>query len=214
VRDAAPEVEGAQTGVDDAGSAADRTSHAWRRLDDQLAWYERRERRNQRVVLPAQGRADRHRRRHSVAAGTGASAWITGSLGATIVVLEGVQQLFQFQQNWIRYRATTESLKHEKYLFLSRAGPYTDPTSTDAVLAERVEGLVTQSTRHGHPSRPTPVVAMSPDRALSATLSHKFHPTSLPGSGNARRRSESDADGRIRAASHDLTIEPGRPITP
>lgn len=35
-----------------------------------------------------------------------------------------MQQLFQFQQNWITYRATAEALKHEQFLFLSEAGPY------------------------------------------------------------------------------------------
>lgn len=79
-----------------------------------------------------------------VVAGAGAGAWITGSLGATIVVLEGFQQLFQFQQNWSSYRATAEGLKHEKYLFLMRAGPYRDSPAPEGVLAERVEGLVSQ----------------------------------------------------------------------
>ena len=60
------------------------------------------------------------------------------------MVLEGFQQLFQFQQNWITYRATSEALKHEKFLYLTRAGPYRDSPAPDAVLAERVEGLVSQ----------------------------------------------------------------------
>jgi uncharacterized protein DUF4231 len=70
------------------------------------------------------------------------SAWVTGSLGALIVVLEGLQQLFQFQQNWTGYRATAEALKHEKYLYLARAGPYADVAGVDALLAERVEAVV------------------------------------------------------------------------
>jgi len=79
-----------------------------------------------------------------VSAGAIVSAWITGSLGALIVVLEGLQQLFQFQQNWTGYRATAEALKHEKYLYLARAGPYADTSREEGLLAERVEGLVSQ----------------------------------------------------------------------
>jgi hypothetical protein len=58
-------------------------------------------------------------------------------------VLEGVQQLQQYQQNWTSYRSTCEQLKHEKFLFLARAGPYAtgDPAKQ---LAERVESLVSQ----------------------------------------------------------------------
>ncbi len=58
-------------------------------------------------------------------------------------MLEGVQQLFQWQTNWVLYRSTTEALKHEKFLFLSCAGPYAT-TDRLQVLVERVEGLVSQ----------------------------------------------------------------------
>jgi hypothetical protein len=144
VRDAAADVERAQTSPDDVDSAAHANSYAWRRLEDQLAWYERKSAENKhwfyrlkvlQIVIAAA---------IPVAAGTGTSAWVTGSLGAAVVVFEGFQQLFQFQQNWVGYRATAESLKHEKYLCVARAGPYADLAHPDAVLAERVEGLVSQ----------------------------------------------------------------------
>jgi hypothetical protein len=67
--------------------------------------------------------------------------WLTGSLGALIAVLEGLQQLNQYQQNWIRYRATCESSKREKYLYLAKAGPYAGVSDARALLAERIESL-------------------------------------------------------------------------
>jgi len=67
--------------------------------------------------------------------------WLTGSLGALIAVLEGLQQLNQYQQNWIRYRSTCESLKREKYLYLAKAGPYAGVSDARALLAERIESL-------------------------------------------------------------------------
>lgn len=70
--------------------------------------------------------------------------WLTGSVGALIAVFEGLQQLKQYQQNWIRYRSTCESLKHEKYLYLAKAGPYAGVSDAHALLAERVESLVSQ----------------------------------------------------------------------
>lgn len=84
-----------------------------------------------------------------VTAALGAAAAVAGTLGASIVVLEGLQQLFQLQQSWTGYRATAESLKRERFLCLSRAGPYraaVDGIDRDAVLAERVEARV--STEH------------------------------------------------------------------
>jgi Protein of unknown function (DUF4231) len=48
----------------------------------------------------------------------------------------------QYHQNWITYRSTAEALKHEKYLFLSMAGSYAASENAKALLAERVESLV------------------------------------------------------------------------
>jgi hypothetical protein len=67
---------------------------------------------------------------------------ITGCFGALIVVLESLQGLYQFQSNWISYRSTCEGLRHEKYLWLAKAGHYADAKDPDRLLAERVESLV------------------------------------------------------------------------
>jgi hypothetical protein len=117
---------------------------AWDRLTDQLRWYEDRSKSSRRwyqwlkvvqIVIAAA---------IPVSAAAGASAPVAGALGAVIVVLEGLQQLFQFHQNWIGYRATSEALKREKHLYLALAGAYADAPRSDAVLAERVEALVMQ----------------------------------------------------------------------
>jgi hypothetical protein len=116
----------------------------WERLLDQLRWYDSKSARHKRwfqmlkvgqIVIAAAIPA---------AAAAGTSAAFGGALGAVIVVLEGMQQLFQFQQNWITYRATAEALKHEQFLYLAEAGPYAAAPRPLALLAERVEGLVSQ----------------------------------------------------------------------
>jgi len=66
----------------------------------------------------------------------------TGALGATIALLDGLQQLNQYHNNWIAYRSTAEALKHEKFLFLSAAGAYASAQNPKALLAENVEALV------------------------------------------------------------------------
>ncbi|MGH6838791.1 MAG: DUF4231 domain-containing protein [Methylocella sp.] len=65
-------------------------------------------------------------------------------LGLIILIVEGLQQLNQYQANWISYRSTTEALRHEKYLFLAQAGPYANVERSLALLAERIEGLISQ----------------------------------------------------------------------
>jgi hypothetical protein len=71
---------------------------------------------------------------------------IAAVLGALIVVLESFQSLYQFQSNWISYRSTCEELKHEKFLWLAKAGHYANAKEPDRLLAERVESIV--STEH------------------------------------------------------------------
>ena len=72
------------------------------------------------------------------------AAWVAGGLGVLITILEGVLQLYQYQQIWVAYRATAEAMKHEKFSYLAKAGPYATATNPHALLAERVEALGSQ----------------------------------------------------------------------
>ena len=116
---------------------------AWMRLVDQLAWYDRKSQRNQRLykrmkvvqlvlailIPPASLVADPVAR------------YATAIAGASIALIEGVQQMNQYATLWVRYRATAERLKHEMFLFLSAAGPYRglEEQTRLVQLAERVE---------------------------------------------------------------------------
>lgn len=115
----------------------------WDRLEDQIRWYDSKSGENQRrykwlkllelavaAALP-------------VVAGTGSPVLVTGTLAAVIVVLEGAHHLYQFQERWITYRSTAEALKHERYLYLAKAGPYLR-ADRHQQLAERIEGLISQ----------------------------------------------------------------------
>jgi hypothetical protein len=70
--------------------------------------------------------------------------YIAAGLGVLIAVMEGLQQLNQYNSNWTSYRATSEALKHEKFLYLEKAGPYLTAQNPQAMLAERVESLISQ----------------------------------------------------------------------
>jgi hypothetical protein len=115
----------------------------WERLEDQIAWYDRKSREGQywfkclklfelavAASLP-------------VVAGIHSPVLVTGGLAAVVVVLEGAQHLFQFQEHWITYRSTAEALKHERFLYLGKAGPYAS-AARHMRLAETIEGLVSQ----------------------------------------------------------------------
>ncbi|NLX40135.1 MAG: DUF4231 domain-containing protein [Methanothrix sp.] len=118
------------------------------RLNDQLRWYSDKSRWNQRCFKRLKAIEIIAAALIPFAAGLWNDPLITGGLGVIVVVLESMQGLYQFQQNWTNYRSTAEGLKHEKFLWLARAGPYKDPDnpSAEAIFAERVEALI--STEH------------------------------------------------------------------
>jgi hypothetical protein len=72
--------------------------------------------------------------------------WLVGALGVIIAVAEGAQQLNQHHVNWTSYRSICEALKREKYLYLVKAAPYAGAVDAQALLAERVESLMSQET--------------------------------------------------------------------
>jgi uncharacterized protein DUF4231 len=125
-------------------SAAREESPAWIRLEDQVAWYDAKSQHNQRWFKALKICQIVTAAAIPVAAAVSAPVWVTGVGGAFIVVLEGLQQLQQYQQNWTTYRATCERLKHERFLFMAHAGPYGAVSNPEAMLAERVESLVSQ----------------------------------------------------------------------
>jgi hypothetical protein len=122
----------------------DARSATLERLEDQIAWYDRRSAQNRRrfklvkaVQMIAAGAIP-------VLAATDAPNEVAASLGGAVVVLEGFTQLNQYQQNWITYRSTAEALKHEKYLHAAGADLYGDSPDPIRLLAERIEGLISQ----------------------------------------------------------------------
>lgn len=116
---------------------------AWQRLLDQCNWYDTKSIKCQRryktikmiqillsVSIPVFSLLD-----------AALAKWLTASSGATIAFLEGLLHMNQYATLWITYRSTAEQLKHEKFLFLSHAGPYRNMQDSERLmeLAERVE---------------------------------------------------------------------------
>jgi hypothetical protein len=139
------------------------------RLEDQLAWYDRKSMVNQRMyrrikVLEIVAAATIP---FLASLGLPHIIIVTGGLGVLITVLEGLLHLNQYQQNWINYRSTCEALKHEKYTFLGKASPYANVSDPHALLAERIESLVSQehakwaATQQQEPAKPQKVESCS-----------------------------------------------------
>jgi hypothetical protein len=124
------------------------TKHpAWLRLNDQLDWYDKKSGDNQRRYKQIKVAQLVLAGAIPVFALVGEvwGRWVTAILGASVAILEGLQQLGQYNNLWTGYRATAEQLKHERFLYLAQSGPYRKLGQEDALrlLAERVEEQVT-----------------------------------------------------------------------
>ena len=117
------------------------------RLDDQINWYDKKSTSNQNKykILKVIDIV--------VAAAIPVIGYFTtselmfkkfaGVMSAVIIIISGIQMLFRFQENWVKYRTTSESLKREKYLFLTRSKPY-NIEEPFHILVANVENLLSK----------------------------------------------------------------------
>jgi hypothetical protein len=66
---------------------------------------------------------------------------VVGIIGVGIALTSGMLMLFKYQENWVTYRTTMESLKSEKYLYLTRTGPYKNKEASNLFI-EKVESIL------------------------------------------------------------------------
>ncbi len=116
------------------------------RVDDQIAWYDRKSGSNKMwfiilqittLVAPASVPV------FAIFSGGMWARVIVAVLGSATAITTGIVLLYQFREHWIEYRTTAESLKHEKYLYQTSTDPYVGDDSF-SMFVERVEALVSQ----------------------------------------------------------------------
>lgn len=112
------------------------------RLEDQIGWYDAHSSRSQRDYKHLKYIEIVAAAAIPVVTGIDVTHVVPATLGALVVLIEAVLHLNQYQKNWLTYRATAEALTSEKYLYLANAQPYAVATDPRALLAARVEGLV------------------------------------------------------------------------
>ncbi len=117
------------------------------RLEDQIGWYSKKSQTNQKwfkrlrlleIVLATL---------IPFLAGIGDALpyyqIIIGGVGVVIAIAAGLSAINKYQENWIEYRTTAESLKHEKYLYKTKCKPY-DSDDSLQILVQNVESLISK----------------------------------------------------------------------
>jgi hypothetical protein len=112
----------------------------WQELQLTFAWYDRRAKRNRIAYQTVKVTNILLAAAVTVLAAQHAPSWLTATLAAVVVALEGVQQLFQLHANWISYRGSAETLRQEAFAYVARVAPY-DTAQRRTLLANAVRGV-------------------------------------------------------------------------
>lgn len=117
------------------------------RVDDQIGWYDKKSQKAQCWFKLLRGIEIISAAAIPIIAGFTKEPFpvtlVVGLLGALIAVITSIVSLNQFQENWTEYRTTCESLKHEKFLFLTNAEPYHEEEPF-RLFVQRVESLISK----------------------------------------------------------------------
>lgn len=116
-----------------------------KRIDDQITWYSNKATRNKLLNHWNKGLIIVFSATIPLVAGITFCPTIKnivlGILGTLIAILSGLSGLLKFQEKWIEYRTTTETLKHEKILFQTKTVPYNEEDPFK-LLVTRIESIV------------------------------------------------------------------------
>lgn len=70
--------------------------------------------------------------------------WPTVVTSALVAIITGLIKTFKFQENWISFRTTCETLKKEQHLFDAECFEYKIAPDKKKLFVERVEALISR----------------------------------------------------------------------
>ena len=121
-----------------------------RRLDGQISWYDEKSKQNKfyHIISKTSALVFAAVIPFLTAFLTGERLWLILPISICAVltaIATGISTVFKFQEKWNEYRTTCETLKHEKYLFLTLTRPYGGDESNDFnFFVKRVETLISK----------------------------------------------------------------------
>ncbi len=121
------------------------------RLEDQISWFDKKSSFNQKmykrlVLVEILLSVSIPFITSFVTADTLVLKLLLGAMGVVIALIAGILSVYKFQELWVNYRATSETLQQEKYIYLTRSGMYQENRTSrpynDFVL--RVENILSK----------------------------------------------------------------------
>jgi len=92
--------------------------------------------------------------------GDGYIRWITVGIAAIVAIVTAALKTFKYQENWINYRTTSETLKKEIHFYKAGIHGYENVDDREAAFVDRVESLISREntmwvTTHDKEGKPT-----------------------------------------------------------
>lgn len=114
------------------------------RYEDQVNWYDKKAIWNQKVYRRFQLIIIILSAITPVLVAIKETRWPAVVISALVAIGIAVLKTFKFQENWINYRTTCETLKKEIYLYKARIGDYKATEESKNLFVERVESLISR----------------------------------------------------------------------
>lgn len=70
--------------------------------------------------------------------------WVTAASAVAVAILTSTIKSFRFQERWLHYRTTCETLRKEIHLYRAKAGEYHTALDRESLFVERAEGLISR----------------------------------------------------------------------
>ena len=68
--------------------------------------------------------------------------YVVAIIGGLITLITIIPSLNKYHENWVEYRLTSEVLKREKFLFLTKSGKYRASKANFSTLVETAEAIM------------------------------------------------------------------------
>jgi len=95
---------------------------------------------------------------------TGSPSWAVVAVASLVAIGTTATKTFKFEENWINYRTTCETLRKELHFYDAGIGPYQQSEDKRSLFVERVESLISRENtlwvvthereEHGRPESP------------------------------------------------------------
>jgi len=116
------------------------------RYNKEVSWYDRRAKRNQLLYTIFQWAAIclSALTPFLIVIGEVWSKWLAVAVAVLVAISTAALKAFKYQENWINYRTTCETLRKEIYFYEAGIQGYDTVADKEALFVERVESLISR----------------------------------------------------------------------